>query len=127
MDVTGHRSEEQMRRDYFKSKIYTNPRLQILTVTPALLKYAKWAPSDDIRARATMQVFKYLDGQLPRLPPTVVEVYGEIVDHICPINIHQKYYLFATQESVLPCLGTRSSTDSMHAELNVIVQLNWLN
>ena len=31
MDVTGHRSEEQMRRDYFKSKIYTNPK--ILTVT----------------------------------------------------------------------------------------------
>ena len=92
MDVTGHRSEEQMRRDYFKSKIYTNPRLQILTVTPALLKYAKWAPSDDIRARATMQVFKYLDGQLPRLPPTVVEVYGEIVDHIFPHIKNIIYY-----------------------------------
>ena len=32
------------------------------------------------RTRATLQIFKYLSGELPRLPKTAVEVYGELVN-----------------------------------------------
>lgn len=42
---------------------------------------AKWATEDvNIRARATLQIVRYLQGDIPRLPPTAVEVYKEIVD-----------------------------------------------
>lgn len=43
--------------------------------------HAKWATTDaNTRSRASSQMFNYLIGRLPRLPPTVIEVYGKMVD-----------------------------------------------
>ena len=46
-------------------------------------QHAKWAVTDaNLRARATMQIVKYLDGRIPRLPDTAVEVYGKMVNQV---------------------------------------------
>ena len=43
--------------------------------------HAKWATSTaNHRTRATLQMFKYVTGELPRLPETAVEIYGKLVN-----------------------------------------------
>ena len=58
------------------------PNLSILKIQdPTDSSDARWSVEDvNIRSRATLQVVRYLQGQLPRLPPTTVEIYKEIVD-----------------------------------------------
>ena len=46
-----------------------------------VLWHAKWATTDlNVRTRATLQIYRYLTGELPRIPKTALEVYGEIVN-----------------------------------------------
>ena len=45
-------------------------------------RHARWAVSDaNVRTRATVQVFRFLTGDIARIPTTAVEVYAELVDH----------------------------------------------
>ena len=75
MTVTGHRSEIQMRNDYHVSK---KIHLYVLT---SRTRHAKWAVTDaNVRTRATLQVFRFLNGDIPRIPATAVEIYAELVN-----------------------------------------------
>ena len=48
-----------------------------------LVWHAKYATTDaNLRTRATLQMFRYLSGQLPRIPSTAVEVYSELVHQL---------------------------------------------
>ena len=45
------------------------------------MQHAKWAVTDaNVRSRATVQMFKFLSGALPRIPKTAIEVYSKLVD-----------------------------------------------
>ena len=45
-------------------------------------RHARWAVTDaNVRTRATLQVFRFLTGDIGRIPTTAVEVYAELVDH----------------------------------------------
>ena len=83
MLTSGHKSEVQMRKHYCwhldLAWVIRNTNYNILV----LWQHAKWAVTDaNLRARATMQIVKYLDGRLPRLPDTAVEVYGNLVNQV---------------------------------------------
>ena len=44
-------------------------------------RHSKWAVSTaNHRTRATLQIYKYLSGEIPRLPQTAVEIYGQLVN-----------------------------------------------
>ena len=48
-----------------------------------LVWHAKYATTDaNLRTRATLQMFRYLSGQLPRIPNTAVEVYSELMHQL---------------------------------------------
>ena len=49
--------------------------------------HAKWATTDaNRRSRATQQMYKYLNGELPRVPETAVETYKSLVDQGRPLD-----------------------------------------
>ena len=74
MMVTGHRSEIQMRNDYHADTINK--------MGGDKARHARWAVTDaNVRTRATLQVFRFLTGDIGRIPTTAVEVYAELVDH----------------------------------------------
>ena len=53
----------------------------MMLILNILLWHAKWATTDaNVRTRATLQIYRYLTGELPRIPKTALEVYGEIVN-----------------------------------------------
>ena len=69
------------------------------------MQHAKWAVTDaNVRSRATVQMFEYLSGNLPRLPKTTIEVYGKIVDQKLPVSSDLNEKLFEkvgeTQDTV---------------------------
>ena len=50
-------------------------------------RHARWAVTDaNVRTRATLQVFRFLTGDIGRIPTTAVEVYAELVDHFFRTN-----------------------------------------
>lgn len=50
-------------------------------MNPEAMQHAKWAVTDaNVRSRATVQMFQFLTGALPRIPKTAVEAYSKIVD-----------------------------------------------
>ena len=67
--------------------------------------HAKWATTDaNTRSRASSQMFNYLIGRLPRLPPTVIEVYGKMVDQwlecVADLNRALEKKVSSTHQSV---------------------------
>ena len=45
--------------------------------------HAKFASTNaNVRSRAGHQLFKYLSGKIPKLPPTVAEIYGKLVNQV---------------------------------------------
>ena len=75
MNLSGHKSAVQMRKDYC-----------MFDIKKINVQHAKWAVTDaNVRSRATVQMFEYLSGNIPRLPKTTVEVYGKIVDQNLPV------------------------------------------
>ena len=52
-------------------------------------QHAKWATTDaNRRSRATQQMYKYLNGELPRVPETAVETYKSLVDQGRPTRLY---------------------------------------
>ena len=83
MLTSGHKSEVQMRKHYcWHLALAFGTRNRNYNIR-LVWQHAKWAVTDaNLRARATMQIVKYLDGRLPRLPDTAVEVYGNLVNQV---------------------------------------------
>tara|TARA_B100001013_G_C24573221_1_gene427494 strand:+ start:87 stop:809 length:723 start_codon:yes stop_codon:yes gene_type:complete len=76
MNLSGHKSAVQMRKDYCMPR-----KDQVGLRNIESMQHAKWAVTDaNVRSRATVQMFKFLSGALPRIPKTAVEVYSKLVD-----------------------------------------------
>ena len=51
----------------------------------------------NVRSRATVQIFNFLNGTLPRIPKTAVEVYSKLVNQNVSV---QKITLFSGFEKI---------------------------
>ena len=49
----------------------------------------------DIRTRATLQMVRYLDGTLAKIPRTAVEVYKELVDQFIYFKFYNSLLIFS--------------------------------
>ena len=66
----------------------------------------------NVRTRATLQIFRFLHGELPRIPPTAVEVYAELVDQLAKLL---RVDLAAMLEKKVD--HTQSTVEEMQSEL----------
>ena len=57
----------------------------------------------NVRSRATVQIFNFLNGTLPRIPKTAVEVYSKLVNQNVSV---QKITLFSGFERMLSFFKT---------------------
>ena len=91
MAVSGHKSEIQMRRDYhaatgFVREIYVIESLEIILDfvhdsnkirhPTSQARHSTWANSDPAtRSKASLSMWRYISGDIPRLPDTAVDAY----------------------------------------------------
>ena len=67
-----------------------------------LVWHARYATTDaNLRTRATLQMVRYLSGQLPRIPSTAVEVYSELVHQLLLFLCIRIFRLFHNHSSNL--------------------------
>ena len=106
MAVSGHKSEIQMRQDYGAPASAThggraNPRG---VYRRAYVPHQSWADFDpSTRSRASLSMWRYVSGELPRLPDNAVEAYSRMVN--------QSAFLCGTNSKNNTALPLRETTD----------------